>query len=213
MNDGSQYDQDYFMRGKETGKSLYSCYRWLPELTVPMAAAIVGHCRISTAHTILDFGCARGYTVKALRELGYNAYGYDVSEWAIANCDPDVRDFVTDKPHKSEPARLMDVDWIIAKDVLEHVHHVSYSIPELMRAARVGLLVVVPLSVRDGDRYVVPEYDQDITHIHRWSLSTWAEAFMRPGWSVEARYRLPGVKDNYAQFEFGNGFITARRIE
>ena len=39
---GSQYDEDYFLRGKQTGKSLYEDYRWLPELTRPMVATGIG---------------------------------------------------------------------------------------------------------------------------------------------------------------------------
>ena len=31
--------------------------------------------------SVLDFGCARGYLVKALRKLAIMAYGYDISEW------------------------------------------------------------------------------------------------------------------------------------
>ena len=33
---GQYFDEDYYERGAETGKSLYSHYRWMPELTIPM---------------------------------------------------------------------------------------------------------------------------------------------------------------------------------
>src|SRR5436305_1382867 len=85
-----QYDEDYFLRGKESGKSLYSDYRWLPELTIPMVCAMIRHLGIGPDDTVLDFGCARGYVVKAFQELGYIAYGYDTSEWAVQNADPAV---------------------------------------------------------------------------------------------------------------------------
>jgi hypothetical protein len=96
--------------------------------------------------------------------------------------------------------------------VLEHVLGVEGVIRRLMDVARVGVFAVVPLSPVDGALYVVPDYEKDVTHIHRLTLATWVRMFVRPGWSVEARYRLKGVKDNYAQYEKGNGFVTARRI-
>ena len=208
--DASIYDEDYFMRGQETKKSLYTSYSWKPELTIPMAAVIVRHCGIENSDIIVDYGCARGYVVKALRELGYTAYGLDVSTWAIDNCDPEVRKYVS---------RMWDVvpykiDWFIAKDVLEHVNMNSlpHCINELMDSAKKGIFAVVPLSPTDGAPYVVADYELDVTHVHRLTLASWAALFMRPGWSVEARYRLAGVKDNYAAWERGNGFITARRI-
>ncbi len=205
------YDADYFLRGKETGKSLYTNYRWMPDLTIPMCQAIVDHCGIAKGAHILDFGCARGYTVKALRALGYDAYGVDASEWAIDNCDPDVQDFVE---HGVGVAPTDSYEWVIAKDVLEHVDDLEFISDCMMEIATAGIFVVVPLSRKEGSKYVVPDYEEDITHRHRFPLSMWASLFVAPGWSVEARYHLPGVKDNYYKpgWEKGNGFITVRRV-
>lgn len=205
------YDADYFLRGKETGKSLYENYRWMPELTIPMVCSMVSHLRIEPDHTILDFGCARGYSVRAFRELGYDAWGVDASEWAVMNCDPEVKDFVF--LPGAEPKFTSMVDWTIAKDVLEHVEIVAEMVSFLMQQSRVGVFAVVPLSLADGHPYVVREYEQDITHLHRLSLASWVRMFLRPGWKVEASYAVPGIKCNYAQHKMGNGFITARRLK
>ena len=78
-----KYDEDYFERGVETGKSLYSNYRWIPELTIPICAELIMQLKIGPEDTILDFGCAKGFIVKALRLLHREAYGVDISEYAI----------------------------------------------------------------------------------------------------------------------------------
>ena len=212
MSDPNIYDAEYFLRGKESGKSLYQDYRWLPELTIPMCQAIVDHCDIKKGETILDFGCARGYSVKALRGLGYSAYGYDVSQWALDNADPEVYHYLT-RLNGVAFGPQVTYDWIIAKDVLEHVEYVENTIQKLVQFATKGIFVVVPLSKFSGGKYVVEEYEKDVTHKQRYPLATWVAMFLRPGWVVEASYRVPGVKDNYAQHATGNGFITARRIE
>lgn len=203
----SQYDSDYFLRGKQTGKSLYENYRWLPDLTIPMVKSIINHLQLSTADTILDFGCARGYMVRALRELGYYAYGYDTSEWAINNCDESVKIFVTSKLSTIQPRGF---SWVIAKDVLEHITNVLAISDLFEQIAIKGIFVVVPLA--HGKKYDVEEYEKDVTHIWRRPLHWWCSVFHRPGWSVEARYRIPGIKDNYSQYPTGNGFITCRRL-
>lgn len=200
------YDADYYLRGKQTGQSLYENYRWMPELTMPMAWTMIQHLGVEKYHTILDFGAARGYTVKALRSYGYEAYGIDISEWAVANCDPDVVRYMTCT------GEIPEVDWIIAKDVLEHVHCAADVIQEMLEKARKGIFVVVPLSFSDGTPYVVPEYELDVTHIHRLTLGSWARMFMCPGVEVTASYRVPGIKDNYSRYWAGNGFITCRRL-
>ena len=84
MYDCSLFDKEYFERGPMTGRSLYTNYRWLPELTLPLCHHIVRYCGIQEEDRILDFGCAKGYTVLGLRMLGYEAYGVDVSKYAIS---------------------------------------------------------------------------------------------------------------------------------
>lgn len=199
------YDAEYFLHGRASGKSLYDDYRWLPELTIPMCQAICEYLNIYEDEPILDFGCARGYSVKAFRQLGFTAYGEDISEWALMNCDPEIAAYVGN-------TKWPDIDWIIAKDVLEHIPQVADTINSLLDRARLGVFAVVPLSLVDGQPYVVPEYEQDVTHIHRLSLATWLRFFLRPGWEVTASYAVPGIKENYAQHAYGNGFITARRL-
>ena len=208
-----RYDEDYFLRGKETGKSLYKDYRWLPDLTVPMCERIAEHCEMEMTDRILDFGCARGYSVKAFRILGFEAWGVDVSSWAISNADPDVRDYVS----LEWPAA--PVDWIIAKDVLEHISfHALEDVVQQLFQARKGILVVVPLafrpSISEKWQYVVPEYEADVTHVVRWPLEVWTDLFLKfmpAGWQIQAQYRVKGIKDNYSQFEKGNGFIMLRK--
>lgn len=208
-----RYDADYFLRGKQTGKSLYENYRWMPDLTIPMVNAIIDHTRILKSDTILDFGCARGYIVRAFREMGYNAWGYDISEWALRNADEEVQQYLSGDLYHSFTTN--DYDWIIAKDVLEHINYIALTINDLLGAARKGVFVVVPLSEWDGTEYVIPEYEKDVTHVQRLSLMSWLAMFIRPGWAVTASYRVPGVKDNWHKpgWERGNGFITARRVD
>lgn len=213
VEQGSQFDADYFLRGQASGKSLYKDYRWMPELTIPMCCAMVKYLEIAVNDRILDFGCARGYTVKAFREMGYDARGVDVSQWAIENADDAVKKYVDECPHNKLGVRLYD--WVLAKDVLEHVPDAVEAVANLMHTAKKGVFAVVPLSLSDGERYVIKCYEKDVTHIHRLPLPMWVAMFARPGWEVTASYRVRGVKDNYWRpgMEMGNGFITARRCE
>ena len=73
----SVYNESYFERGLESGLSLYQNYRWIPELTIPMAMTIIDFLGIKRHQTILDFGCAKGFLVKAFRLLYRSAYGVD----------------------------------------------------------------------------------------------------------------------------------------
>lgn len=214
MNNEDMYDEAYFLRGKESGKSLYENYSWKPDLTIPMARRIMEHCGIEPGMVVLDFGCARGYLVRALRELGVEAFGYDTSQWAVDNADPEARRFLNTDTQGVPYWSNIDFDWVIAKDVLEHVEYVDYTIQTLMRHCTRGMLAVVPLSRFSGGPYVVEDYEKDVTHVQRLPLLTWANFFVHHEWRVECAYRLPGVKDNYYKvgWWYGNGFLTAQRI-
>ncbi len=206
--DQNNFDADYYLRGKQTGKSLYENYRWLPELTIPMCRVISWHLRLKRKHTVCDFGCARGYIVKGMLAIGHMASGVDISKWAIHNCDPEVSLKVWCRSTIPQ-----EFDWVIAKDVLEHIPDVQRTIDHLMDMVRVGIFVVVPLSAFNNESYVCEDYERDVTHCQRLDLPTWAGMFMRHGWAVEASYRIPGIKDNWYRpgLECANGFITVRR--
>ena len=63
------FDENYFERGVETQTSLYQNYRWMPEQTIPMVMTIIDYLKIQRGATVLDFGCAKGFVVKAFRLL------------------------------------------------------------------------------------------------------------------------------------------------
>ena len=73
--------------------------------------------------TVLDAGCAMGYLVEALRKKGVEAYGIDVSEYAIKNVDEKVKQYcfvhsIVDKLPDSLPKKF---DLIVTIEVLEHL--------------------------------------------------------------------------------------------
>lgn len=207
------YDEDYFERGLQTGKSRYENYRWMPEMALRMAYYIIKHLNIQPGHKVLDFGCAKGYLVKALRILGVEAYGCDASCYAINHVDPEVKEYCRpiepDTMYLPFPHRFK---YIITKDVLEHmnVEQAQHFLTQT-KAQCDEQFHIVPLG-RDG-KYIVPEYELDITHRIRKSKEWWDRLFNRSGWRVwNFRMELPGVKENWtSQYPDGNGFFLLRK--
>lgn len=206
-----KYDEDYFERGVETGVSLYQNYRWMPEMTIRMAHYVVQHLQLKPKMKVLDYGCAKGYLVKALRILDIYAYGCDISRYAIDHADPEVKDLLEFIPESGIPYNSV-FDVIITKDVLEHMTEGA-----LNKFIRQSYLIsqrafhVVPLG--NGHGYVIPEYEQDKTHIIRRPVDWWCERFESAGWTVEEMtYRKKGIKEAWtARFPKGNAFFTLSR--
>ena len=110
------FDEKYFEDGVRHRVSAYENYRWMPERTIREASSIINNIQFDK---VLDFGCAKGFMVYAMRLLGKEAYGVDVSEYAVSNGHPKVKDYLS----VIESAEDVKGGWdlIIAKDVLEHI--------------------------------------------------------------------------------------------
>lgn len=213
------YTEEYYLRGKAAGVSNYENYRWLEEPTMVLAKRVVEAMNVKPGDTFLDFGCARGYLVKALRRLGVSACGHDISEWAVENCDPEVKGYVS-TTHFS----IAGFDHIWCKDTAEHLEPVELAkiLDRMLKIARKSILFIVPLARGGGefniDRgwYVRDEDNQDKTHIIRWTLERWMEFMWGQGiigdWVLQGSWHIPGLKPTSLSHPKSCGFIMFRRI-
>lgn len=212
----SVYNESYFERGLESGLSLYQNYRWIPELTIPMAMTIIDFLGIKRHQTILDFGCAKGFLVKAFRLLYRSAYGVDISEYAIKSADLDVRRFCMQKNGPVYSDRKLgfpsSFDFCIAKDVFEHLSPLELS-DELYTVPSDRLFAVIPLG--EEGSYRATANDLDVTHQLCETEQWWVEFFITNGWIVkDMRLHIPGIKDHYYdRFPTSHGFFTIERRE
>ena len=78
----TMFDEKYFEDGVRHRVSAYENYRWQPERTIREAASLINNIEFDN---VLDYGCAKGFMVYAMRLLGKEAYGVDVSQYAVDN--------------------------------------------------------------------------------------------------------------------------------
>lgn len=84
-----QYGERYFDGPREVG---YGGYRY-DGRWIPIAEDIVRHFHLRPGDRVLDVGCAKGFLVKDLMKVcpGLEAFGLDISEYALTHCEPEVR--------------------------------------------------------------------------------------------------------------------------
>lgn len=199
------FDEKYFEDGVRSRVSAYENYRWMPERSIREASSIINNISFTT---VLDFGCAKGFMVHALRLLGKEAHGVDVSEYAVTNCHPKVKEYLT----VVDTAEDIKGGWdlIIAKDVLEHIP--KEEIPSVLTALRrrcKTIFVAVPLG--DGTRYRIREYEMDITHVTKESEEWWLTTLVDAGFKIKYfDYEFGHLKENWTvPHPYGNAFIVA----
>ena len=123
--------------------------------------------------TVLDAGCAMGYLVAALRDRGVEAYGLDISEYAISMVREDIRPYcfvgsLTEPLPKGLPTRF---DLVTSIEVLEHIY------AEDAEKAIKNLCAMT-------DRVVFSSTPSDFTertHVNVQQPEYWAKRFFRHG--------------------------------
>jgi hypothetical protein len=83
-----QYGKAYSDGTRDTG---YGGYRY-DGRWIPIAEDIVRHFGLRPGNRVLDVGGAKGFLVKDLMKVcpGLEAFGLDVSDYAVRNCEPEV---------------------------------------------------------------------------------------------------------------------------
>lgn len=213
------YDKDYFENGILTKKSCYEHYRWMPELTYPLAYSVVKYLELKASDNIFEFGCAHGFMVKALRDFNINAYGVDISEFAIQNCPKDITKFVAKIDNDNTLRNVLNdfgvsfFEFGISKDVFEHIPkpELELVLREMSQLVR-KLFVVVPLG--DEGVYRIPSYHLDPTHVIAENEEWWKSVFSLNGFRlIDFQYKVDGIKDRWQLASpVGNGFFLLESL-
>ena len=138
-----------------------------------VAAAIVAACSPTTS---LDAGCAKGFLVKAMLDLGVDARGVDVSHYAIEAADPSLSGRLA--VHDLTQPLDGRFDVITCIEVLEHMAPADAE-TAIDRLCEATDLVVLASTPHD---FVEP------THVNVRTPAEWAASFARRGF-----FRRPDV--------------------
>jgi 2-polyprenyl-3-methyl-5-hydroxy-6-metoxy-1,4-benzoquinol methylase len=150
--------------------------------------------------SILDFGCAVGFLVKALTNLGYDTYGYDISKWAtdyavnvVKNKDDRI---VTDFNDLRRPNfyKLM-----IALDVFEHLE--EYELADVLDNVNCEyMLIRIPVTRVTWGKYILQVSENDPTHHIRWTKDDWDGFFEGHGFTQMFTLNLGSIYDTDGVF-------------
>jgi SAM-dependent methyltransferase len=152
--------------------------------------------------TVLDAGCAMGFLVEALRRRGVEAYGIDISEYAISQVHPDMAPYCHVASIDEPLGRSYDL--IVCIEVLEHLEAdvARRAIGNLCEHAREVLFSSTPFDFREATHLNVqpPEYWAGLFARHEFVrdldldasfITDWAARFCKqpePAWRTVQRY-------------------------
>jgi glycosyltransferase involved in cell wall biosynthesis len=157
------YDAYYYAHG--CGSPYGRSEEWLRHFSA-IAERIVEWLQPRTA---LDAGCAMGFLVEMLRKQGVEAFGVDVSEYAIAHVHPDVQPYCWAGSVADPFPQTYDL--IVCIEVLEHMprEDAERAVANFCRHTRSVLFSSTPFDYKEP------------THINVQSPEHWAALFAQHG--------------------------------
>lgn len=196
------YDASYYENGKQSGKGWLENYRWMPRRTFKEAFAYIDFLSLDEDSYVLDFGCAKGFIVRALRELEIKADGCDISQYSLSFAPENCWNCFDPKSwtdHKDT-----GYTHVVVKDALEHLTvDQLYGTLDNMAIVANKMCCVIPLG--DNNIYRIPEYHQEVSHLLCENEGWWRYTFYKAGWKViKDTPHVPGLKDNWTNVPNGN---------
>lgn len=153
MSNQKSFSENYFDSGKKTmGQyASYEAARFYPAFNA-MGEFIKK--RIAPER-VLDLGCAKGYLVDVLRDKGIEAFGVDISNYAIEQGPAKIRAYLETCDLNTEDLPYPDnyFNCIICIGTLEYISNQQHALAEITRAlAKDGILLMTTLDyVPEGD--------------------------------------------------------------
>lgn len=166
------YNADYYNNYRTgNGTTKYSENADIKEFMHSVALRIQ---RDFSPKTVLDCGCATGVLVNELRALGVEAYGIDISEYAVSHVNSEISEYcavqsltVGQLPEKFPK----EYDVVVCIEVLEHLFEKDGK-AAIENICKWGKNVVFSSTDSDFD---------DETHINVRNMEFWAKEFAQNG--------------------------------
>jgi cellulose synthase/poly-beta-1,6-N-acetylglucosamine synthase-like glycosyltransferase/glycosyltransferase involved in cell wall biosynthesis len=168
------YDAEYYRTG--CGPKPYEHNEYWLRFFGSLADALIAYLH---PQTVFDAGCALGFLVESLRDRGIQAWGADISEFAIQNVREDIRPFtrvasITQPLNTAAPR----YDLVACIEVLEHLT------PDEAARAISNLAAVTDTILFSS----TPSDFNEPTHINVRPPADWLELFSAHGFSPDLAF-------------------------
>ena len=167
-----QFGQEFFDGDRSRG---YGGFRYMSRFWQPVIPTFQQHFGLSSASSVLDVGCAKGFMMHDMAELipGITVKGVDVSEYAIANAIEDMRAHVQVADARKLPFPDKSFDVVISINTIHNLvrDECAQALREIERVSKGRSYVTVDAyrtEVEKTRMYAWNLTAQTILHVDEW---------------------------------------------
>ncbi|MCL4374714.1 UMP kinase [Patescibacteria group bacterium] len=192
--DASFYDRDYYTgkKGEHKIATVESRFgRWFHGLANLYRALLIK--LFLNPKTCLDVGCGTGGLVKALRRLGIEAYGVELSAIAISLANKTIQPYLKQGNISRLPYHDNQFDLVLTFDVMEHLERskIRQALNETFRVTRRFIYHKIYTT---ENSWINLLHGRDFSHLSVLSQTYWKKLFMEhPGVVLQRKgfFKLP----------------------
>lgn len=142
-----------------------------------LARELIDRLHVTFQDYILDYGCATGLLIRNLLDAGFaNIMGTDISFWAVEYGRENYNLSYLNIQHFNRQLLESAFSYVLFLDVLEHIE--MDELKSLFSLLNTKYIVVrIPLSLKEGERYVLDIHEKDKTHCQRHTKAWWDDFF------------------------------------
>jgi protein-L-isoaspartate(D-aspartate) O-methyltransferase len=138
-----QWGYDYWDGDRQIN---YGGYHYIPGRWTPVAKMLVEHYALKPGDRVLDVGCGKGFQLYELAQVlpGLDVFGIDISEYAIQNSHPGIKQRIIQGCASSLPFKEKEFDLVFSLNTLHNLHNekLCLALKEMTRVSRHQYLCV-----------------------------------------------------------------------
>ena len=185
-----KFGEEFFDGDRTHG---YGGFNYHPRFWQPVIPTFQAHWGLTSANSILDVGCAKGFMMHDFAELipGIIVKGLDVSEYAVQNAIEDMRPHVQVADAKSLPYEDKSFDYAISITTVHNLDRAELiqSLQEIQRVARLGSFITVDAFRNEEEKERMIAWNltaKTILHVDEWK-----ELFKDAGYTGDYYWFIP----------------------
>jgi len=173
-----KFEKHYFDGSRKYGYGgYYYDGRW-----IAVAKNIKQNYNLKKGSKVLDIGCAKGFLVKDLLSLGIDAYGIDISKYAIKNCEKEVIGRLHQGSADKLPFPDNSFDFVISINAIHNFNKrgVLKSLKEISRVSKKNSFIQVDSYRNKNERKIF--LDWVLTAYYHDYPKNWIKLFKEAGY-------------------------------
>ena len=187
---GRKFGFDYFDGDRNHG---YGGFTYNPKFWQPVVPTIVEKYKLDNSSSVLDVGCAKGFFLHDLK-LSFSDItiaGIDISEYAISNSLPDVKDFLTIGNATKLPFQSNTFDFVISINTVHNLNRedCALALQEIERVTKANSFITVDAYRNDKEKTRMEAWN--LTALTMMSVDEWKDFFLEVGYSGDFYWFIP----------------------